>query len=265
MKTVFSFILLISSFQAFSCKIDRKIVSLSGPITMLLEELNLLSDKNLLAVSNFHPVTGKMTKINGGLFIPASVLKKYKDAMIYFDKSNEFKKLLDHHKHKDYSVLDTRDQDPFEAYLGTVVSLRRVLSLCDVELDKIEKRVLKIKNKLLSLKINSLIFFLGEIKSRYPQLVMANDGPVLFLKNIDGFKTYESDLAYAPWSQKMMNNYDKYIKLGISESDKKFDLKSIKPKEYNLYGRGALIPGLTQINFLDEFFSEEYKNIWSSL
>ena len=73
------------------CHIEKSIVSLSGPMTHFLEELDLVRDENLKAISKFHPLKKefKGEVLAGGLFLSPQVFHKYKDALIVFEKAKK--------------------------------------------------------------------------------------------------------------------------------------------------------------------------------
>jgi hypothetical protein len=259
MKTVFSLLILIFSYQAYSCELSEKIVSLSGPITMVLEELDLLGDKNLLAVSKFHPIKNitNAKVLAGGLFLSKKTLKKYQHTKIFFDKSRELKILLSK-DHKGLLVeVDTRDQSPFEAFNLSLVKTMNSLKNCHKKVEALEKKILKIK-KYLSIKhdFHKSVFYLGSIGTKFPDMVISNDGFILSLKNNINFKTYPSELAYSTWSKKIMKSLSGFKHFGVVES-KEDNLRVIKVSgdKYNLSMRGILTPGIRQIYFLDQFQS----------
>ena len=95
MKLAFSLLLLFYTGSSMSCSLNRPLISLSGPITMLLEELGLLTDKNLKGISLFHPVNnfnGK--KYGGGIFLGEKFFQEIGNSIIFYDQSRELNKLF---------------------------------------------------------------------------------------------------------------------------------------------------------------------------
>ena len=254
MKTVIS-LLLLFSMNSFSCELSEKIVSLSGPITLLLEELDLLKDKNLLAISKFHPVEKKFNGqiLAGGIFLSKKSLNAFKNVKMFFDKSREFKSLLKKSGVKKYIEIDTRDQDPFEAFNLSLVKIMNSLKGCHKTFEALEAKVSIIKSKLkLNPNFERSIFYLGHIKNKYPEIVIANDGFVLGLKAFEKFKTYPSDLSYVTWSKKIMNKLKDFNRYGVSEGKcNDINVLKVSDSNFNLSMRGVLTPGIRQVYFLE--------------
>ncbi|MBT4790053.1 MAG: hypothetical protein HON90_00655 [Halobacteriovoraceae bacterium] len=257
MKTAFSICFVFFCLQSLACELNEKIVSLSGPITMLLEELNLQNDKNLLAVSKFHPLKEKFKGeiLAGGLFLSKKTLIKYSKTKIFFDKSREFKNLMKRSHIKNTIEVDTRDQDPFEAFQTSLVKLSNSLSHCHKVVLALETKVTGIQKKLqLNPFLKKSIYFLGTFRyGKIPQTVMANDGFVLSLKQFESYTGYPSDFAYLTWSDKILKTLVEHKLIAVSESrSKEIKISKISEKRYNLSYRGLLTPGIRQIYFLKE-------------
>ena len=256
MKMVISFLFILIMSQASACELSEKVVSLSGPVTMVLEELDLLEDKNLLAISKFHPVRGISDEkiLAGGLFLSRKTLKKYQHSKIIFDKSRELRMLLSKDHKGQLVEVDTRDQDPFEAFNLSLVKLMNSFKNCHKEVEALNKKVSTI-NKYHKLKADFFksIFYLGEIGDKFPDIAISNDGFVLFLKNHSEFKTYPSELSYSTWSKKIMKSLVSFNHFGLMDSKSdKLIIKKEGDRKYNLSMRGILIPGIRQIYFLDQ-------------
>lgn len=260
MKTVFSFFflfLLTTSICQAKCRLSEKIVSLSGPVSMVLEELDLLGDPNLIALSKFHPIKGKTraTILAGGLFLSKKTLKTFGNSKIFFDKSRELRSILAKGPSKKLVEVDTRDQDPFEAYNLSLIKLMNSLQFCHREVESLNDKISNIKQGLEE-KPSTMngVFFLGEIGSKLPELIISNDGFVLFLRGQDSFKTYPSDLAYTAWSKKILNKLKSYKFFGIENGGlDNLEVQKLNKTYYNLKMRGVLVPGIRQIYFLREF------------
>ncbi|MAZ48873.1 MAG: hypothetical protein CME65_09935 [Halobacteriovoraceae bacterium] len=244
--------------QVFAkCRLDKEVVSLSGPMTHLIEEMNLLDDPKLKAISKFHPLEKPFKKkvLAGGLFLSPHVFRDYKDSLIIFDKSREFEYLLKKTEHKDYIEIDSRDQDPFEVINILVLRIRPVLKGCRDELKSLEKKFQNLRENLLKAKLNlKALFFLGDQKRKLPETIISHDGFVLFLKKFDNFKTYPSDLAYVTWSSKIMKELKDYRKIGLIEAQHEV-LTRIEREDghYDLAFRGIMTPGIRQAYFLKAF------------
>jgi hypothetical protein len=96
---VFSLILFILLFkmQAFACELNSKYnyISLSGPVSMLMEFMGLSKDPSLKGISVFHPMKGfGGEKLGGGIFLSAKTFKKHKNNHVFYDESKELKKSL---------------------------------------------------------------------------------------------------------------------------------------------------------------------------
>lgn len=258
MKAAFSLFLIFNSLCSFACELNRPIISLSGPLTMMLEEMNLLGDKNLVGISNFHPVKTYDGQIfSGGLFLSKSVLNKNSEAFIFYDRSREFLKLLKSSKHKFYKAVETRELTPFEVVADLLLSIDQFTSKCESAITKLELKMEKLQQKLSKIKGRNAVFFLGEIKSKLPELVIANDGFVTFLKQNKNYKTYPSTLSYVPWSKKSLSKLKDLVLVGIHEG-KMFQLTKASSNRYNIQFRGILTPGIRQIYFLEKFYQLEF-------
>lgn len=262
---MFKFILcfsLVTNIAWSKCRLSQEVVSLSGPMTHLLEEMNLLDDPKLEAISKFHPLKKPFKKkvLAGGLFLSPHVFRDYKNSMIIFDKSREFKYLLKKTEHKSFIEIDSRDQDPFEVINLLVLRLRPLLIGCRDELKGVEKKFAEMKKELLQLdfKLRAL-FFLGDQERKLPETLVSNDGFVLFLKRFDGFETYPSNLAYVNWSEKILKTLDDFVKIGLIEAQHEELLRvDRKAGHYDLAFRGIMTPGIRQAYFINSFL-EPYK------
>ena len=260
---VFKLLLLLSfSFNlasgACGFKVGAKIVSLSGPITMLIEELGLIKDPGLFAISTLHPIkeTLKIKKIAGGLFLSSKTLKSFKDKIVFIDQSRELEQNIRKHKVKKLHVVSTRLDSSIKVVEDNVRLLKKYLSQCDLKIKKLGQYLKSVRKKLDSLQESNrtYLFYLGAIsKSKMPPLIMVNDGVVKDL--IDNkVKTYPSELAYVSWSEKVINGFSgPVIHFGLVDSKlDKIEKNLITGNEFNLKFRGLLIPGIRQVRFLDQ-------------
>lgn len=240
------------------CHIEKSIVSLSGPMTHFLEELDLVRDENLKAISKFHPLKKefKGEVLAGGLFLSPQVFHKYKDALIVFDKSREFKYLLEKSNHMNFLEIDSRDQDPFEVINLLEVKALGFLKGCRSKLSDTSKKFKSLKEKLLTKNIEiKANFFLGSLSGKLPETIIANDGPVIFLRKFSGFSTYPSELAYVNWSMREFKRQKGFVNIGLNEAKtEEFKVKEVKPNYFDISYRGVLTPGIRQAYFLGELF-----------
>jgi hypothetical protein len=265
MKLVTSFFLFLFSFHSEACSFrDQKtIFSLSGPVTYLLKELNLLKD--VQAISLFHGLEKKDFAgdlIGGGIFVSPKYLKKFKSVLVFYDESSELKKNLLNQGAETIEVK-TRNLDPFEALHTSIKALAPKIIHCDKEISKIEEESQQIQDFFKHQRPlkQTYIFYLGEITAnrRKPNLIMV-DNFVLYFKKMNLMKTYPTTLNYAPWAQKVITELKKgsLIEVGTANTkDLELILSPIAPREVNLSQKALLIPGLPQVKVL--------KSIWEKL
>ena len=239
------------------CRLSEEVVSLSGPMTHLLEEMELMEDPKLQAISKFHPLEKPFKKkvLAGGLFLSPHVFRDYKDSLIIFDKSREFKYLLKKTEHKSFIEIDSRDQDPFEVINLLVLRLRPILKGCRQNLKAVEKRFKNMRKDLLKANVDlKAIFFLGDQEKKLPETIISHDGFVLFLKKYKNFKTYPSELAYTNWAEKIMKDLKGYTRIGLIEAPYE-ELTRVDRENghYDLAFRGVMTPGIRQAYFLNAF------------
>lgn len=248
--------------SVWPCQLEKNLVSMSGPITMILEELDLLEDPKLKAISNFHPIKKKTTAkiISGGLFVSSQVLKEFQKDAFYYDKSREYSQMLKRNQMNEVFEMSTAGENSFKNFDLALVMLEVNLKNCAKKIAELKKRVEIIKDKLrLYKEKRGVLFFLGEIRHKYPELLMVNDGPMLALRTFGTLVTYDSNLDYVNWSAKEMKKYKKFLKVGLNESKEDgLKLKKVSDTQYNIYFRGVLIPGIRQIYFLEEFIKLKF-------
>lgn len=243
---------------SYACGLKTEIVSLSGPITMLLEELDLLSDKKLLAISTFHPIAKTTTAriLVGGLFLSKKELGPYQENPFFFDKSMDLSKLLKNSDINKAIEVETRSLGAFEVLELSQKLITPYLKNCTGQMAKITKSARDLKERIKKQKNLKLIFFLGKIKNKLPDYIIVNDGFVSSLKKHSSLSSYKSDLAYVVWSQKQLANYNDYLKVGIYEA-KSLEIIKIDKQNINIGARGVLTPGISQVNFLASLVSKK--------
>ena len=252
MKTVFSLFLLFYVTSVSACHLNQKIISLAGPVTMLLEELDLISDKNLLAISKYHPVLSSQIKmLPGGLFLGKKVLSEFpQKTTVIFDQSFELQKSLEHYFSGLLKELDTRGLDSLKAYKASVKVLNPFLKDCEERFKKIDILISELKKNKKKISDKTLLFFLGKLKKKgkKPELLMVSDGPVKWLKNAKIIKTYPSELPYVTWSQKVLSSIENPLEFGLVAANE------------NRLKVEKLTPGIRQIYFLKDFIEYLSKN-----
>lgn len=259
MKVGISFFLLIflTIRTVHACHLKQSLVSLSGPVTMILEELKLLSDPKLLGVSKFHPVKNQeVKKLAGGIFLSRKTLDDFGESIIFFDKSKELSDTLTKYTSHPFEV-DTRSIDPFTATRLSLKKIKPFIQGCQERLVALESRLSKIERELkLPETFRHSVFYLGKMGEKKPDLIIGNDGFVISLKKLAYFKTYPGNLSYLPWSKKILNKLKEFKHIGINDSKSdQLIIKKISNDKYNFYLRGIFIPGITQVNFLQQLSS----------
>ncbi|MBL7664686.1 MAG: hypothetical protein JNM93_06100 [Bacteriovoracaceae bacterium] len=256
----FFFFFFLTTSHLLACELDKKhdFISLSGPVTSLLVEFDLLQDKQLKGISTFHPISFKgieEKKIAGGVLLSQKAFKDYQNLVLYFDQSAELKKVLSRYP-GEKKLITTRGINPFQVFEQSLTELRPYLVGCEERILKLQKQVSEIKEKLFKHPgwSEQIIFFLGHIKTeRFPNLIILNDLFVKFWIEQKKLKTYPSELEYVVWSKKILDAMPAGTQfVGVHEADE-FVLNSVTKSRWNVGAKGALIPGLSQIYFMRDF------------
>jgi hypothetical protein len=262
MKLVFSFLCLIS-FNAYTCELKAgSYALLSGGITKLIKEIGLENSKKIKLYSNFFPIKSKTAKlVTGGIFISPKVIDEANVETVFFDSGEELRKSLRKSAAKSLIAYHTNGLDPFEAYALAKEVLTPFLKNCEKKISALDARVEGIKE--LKLKRQKIVFFVGEITQfkKLPELVMSNDGLVKFLKDKKELKSYPSELSYVTWSSKILEKLkaENYLLLGLVSSETEdFKVEKIEEGYINIHSRLALIPGLSQIFFLEKLMQASF-------
>lgn len=263
MKLASSFILFLFCYNVFPCELKKGNYALiSGGITKLIKELDLENSKHIKLYSNFFPIKNKSAKlVTGGIFISPKVIDEAQVDTVFFDSGDELRKSLRRSSAKKVIAYRTNGLDPFEAYDLSKEILMPFLNKCEDKISKLDKRIIQIKEQ--NLKYSKMIFFVGEISEykKLPELVMSNDGFVKYLKTYKKLESYPSELSYVTWSQKILSNLKdkKYLKIGLVNSEtESFQLKKIDDEYINIHSKLALIPGLSQVFFLESLMQASF-------
>lgn len=251
-------IILISVNRAGACgfKPDvKKVISLSGSMIVLLDKTNLLKSPVVKGISVFGPVNGKnfSGKIYpGGLFIAQSTLSEFSDALVFFDKSEQLKKILSSRNDIKKVEFSTRGKLPLEVVDDSIKNLSAYVYNCEKTFEEFRAKTLEMQNKLLK-KISSnphVVFYLGPIKgNRVPEMVVVNDGVVALLLKEKKIRSYPTELSYVNWSAKVMAELpSETLHVGLDDPAMKM-VKEIKrsSNRMTLIYPGVLVPGYTQL------------------
>lgn len=260
MKVLILFISLISIHNIAACELKNDIVSLSNPMTTLLEELNLLHSGKVKAISSFHKTKNpfKADILTGGIFLSKAKLKKLGRSVIFFDASKEFEDSLKSSDVKSYVKIKTIGEDPFTVTQKLISKIVPYLKDCEDEVKSLNKKLFTIKAQLIKrLKGSSrkVVFFLGHCKKKLPELVIVEDGFVKFLKDEKLIKTYPSKLSYVTWSKKILNELKGYQYYCVDTEASKYQFKVNKKDHISISFGDAFNPGLSQVYFLEKLAS----------
>jgi hypothetical protein len=261
MKIFLSLFIFTFSIQALAeCRFNQNasVVSLSGSSTVLFKELGLLKD--LKGISIFNPVqeseySGKVYP--GGIFLSQSVLSEFKSSTVIYDESRELSKILGSYRINKIQII-TRNKTPTETIHETLKLIIPLTVDCQKQIEKIELKRVNLEKRILeSLPLKKkILFFLGEVKGeRYPEMIMANDGVVKWLKENKKIETYPTELAYVNWSAKIMQDLKGMLIVGLTDPGRK-NSKSFKQTELkvNISYPGILVPGLSQLEGMTYLF-----------
>jgi hypothetical protein len=265
----FSFITFLGTFlihsEVMACKFksSEKIVSLAASISGLLNELDLYTDPNLIALSSYHYQADKVESklVSGGLYLADDTLKSWDKSIVFFDDSSQLKiQLKKFPKLKAISVT-TRGQDSYTVYQDSIKFLAPHLIGCENKLAKLEMTINHIRSKL-ALKLNnytSQLIFIGVCSEQFwPKTIMVHDGLAKLLYAWFKLELYPSDLSYVSWSEKILNNFliKKPLILCLDNSKVTNKLNATTSNNYmNLYDSQFLLPGINQILALKQLFS----------
>lgn len=249
---------LIFSIVHAKCEIKKDtkdIISLSGPVTVIFRELELLNHEKLQGISIFNPVHGKEFKgkiYPGGVFLSQSSLRELNGKVVFFDESREMAKNFKSLGNVTAHEIRTRNLLPLESMEKAVNAIKDLLTGCEEKIGELRKRATSFQQEILQKTSQSfpIIFYLGELRGeRFPEMVMANDGIVKLLREKNKIKTYPSELAYVNWSAKMMKELpSSTLHVGLKDSGMEMT-KEIKrsSQRMTLIYPGVLVPGYSQL------------------
>jgi len=259
MKLVISLcIFLLASPKAWSCELNKKYnyIALSAPVSILLKELGVLSD--VKSIGSFHPYKEKIKKLDGGIFLRASELDLGPNTVLFYDSSKNLEKELKSFKFKAEKIV-TRKLSAMKSTTYLLSKISPYLKACSAQLVSLKSKVKAIESKLKKMQFSdSIIFYTAPFSSsgKNNSLVIANDGFVLDLKKNNTFSSYPSELAYVNWSSKLLKKIDNKLLVGLKESSNGISLQKINSNTINIKYPGVLIPGYSQLKFLDYFIDK---------
>lgn len=233
----------------------KKVISLSGPMTVVLNEAGLLNDPVFHGISIFNPVSEKSFKKKiypGGIFLSHSTLQELADGVVFYDEGRELKRVLDSSKNTKSIQIKTRGLMPLEVMDLLIGELNKHVINCSKTFIDLRLRAENLQKKLIEVipKNFEVVFYLGEFRNnRPPEMIIVQDGVVKLLIKKKIIKTYPSELSYINWSSKILSQLSpKTLHVGIIDSAMK-DTREIKKSEkaMTIVYPGALVPGLTQL------------------
>lgn len=229
----------------------KDVYSLSGVVTTAFKEMGLLKSPKLKGLSVFYPLSQNDFQgaiIPGGIFLSPKLSANLKSGLVFFDESQELRKVL-----PSAVEVKTRGLTPSEVTSEVIRLLGPYLSGCEDKKSELTKKTKDKTDELLKLASSkpAMIFFLGSYeRQRLPETVIAHDGVVKFLKEQKSFVSYPSELAYVPWSVKILETLPKStLKITIKDSGRSLEKRVVtySPEIRGLIYPGALIPGIDQV------------------
>jgi|GEM_PF-5869728 len=268
MKDVIYFVILslIANFAKANanCRLNQNIVSLSGPISFVLKEIGLQSDKKLLGISSYHKFFKgfKGKKIDGGIYLPSKVFYEIKkDYILFSDESIDGMRTLKKAREsfenfKKIIEVKSRGKDSFTFSKEVFSLIETIVSNCQLELKNLVQKVNKIQEELLNFKLNrkqSHYFSLSGSRKLSPEkeYLITNDLFVKSLKEIKNFNTYESNLNYTSIPQKKISMLPKVQWWRVKQDRSELGIE-LKKDWILLHGDSVLVPGLSQVYIIEK-------------
>lgn len=224
-----------------------------------MEDLGLMNAPALKGVTVFYPVKGHFggERIPGGVYLAPAKLAAMKNALIFYDSSSELKKLFTTKKMK-AAEINSRGLTPRQVMSSVWEKLKAHVQDCQTEktamfgqMDVLEDNI---KKRMTTPYL--VIVFLGKVtEGKLPELVIANDGIVKWLRENKLIRTYPTDLAYVNWAASVMNELKTYSLLGFAESPS--PTLAGNSKRMTLNFPGVLTPGLRQLEAWSFFLANQ--------
>jgi hypothetical protein len=267
MQIFLSLLLFLSSFKLpAACNFKNeinKVFALSGSTAVVLKELGLLSHPKVKGISVFAPIKKSEYKgkiYPGGIFLSHKTLTDFDDSVVFYDESRELKRIFESQAKVRAEEIKTRNLTPLQALDATTLVLSTSLAGCEKKIAGLKKKALKLQQQILSKlpKVRSMIFFIGSVKhGRLPEMIMANDGIVKWLRNEQKIITYPSDLAYVNWSAKILQSFGQEALFVVIKDPGREERPEVNKSSgmVTLSYSGSLVPGLSQLEAFSYFFN----------
>jgi hypothetical protein len=260
MRILLSLLLLPLSVEACRLKSEVPVYSLSGPVTTLFRELKLLS--SLKGISVFYPAQSGYsgTLVPGGAFMAPATYEALKGSVVFYDHSQDLARRLRAPESKVVAIpITTRDLLPLEVVELVVKSVAPYLQDCDPQVAAFRAEAeasAKLILQKLKRPLRAVVYPGAFSRGRPPELVMANDGIVKWLRQEKKLETYLSELAYVAWSSRLLTELPaKTLHVAFNEAALR-RLEKHGEDRYTLHHPGALIPGLDQLTSWLYFLGE---------
>jgi hypothetical protein len=245
--------------NSLGCEIPPQvgsIYSLSGPVTQFLDQYGLLKSPQIKGVSSYHSTSEKhLERLPGGIYLGHPVLKKLQGAKVFYDESKELSKLFTLYPQINTVEVKTRGQGPLETLMMVHSLVAPLTKGCEFnQLAQPKARLTYLKGLIRPSQL--MVFYLGRIMPhKTPDLIMANDGIVKWLRQEAQLQSYPSEMPYVNWSAKILGQLPPHLKVGLIDSSS----AGIKKVErvgngINLTYPGVLTPGLGQIEAMIYLF-----------
>ncbi|MFW5887924.1 MAG: hypothetical protein ACOCUH_03925 [Bacteriovoracia bacterium] len=255
------------------CHLNPKFsyVSLSAPMTALLQEFKLFNDPSLKAISSFNNLLSTSFKgevLGGGIFISQKVMTKYKKAIWLYDDSHQLSRLLKKGEINKTVSIKSRGKDSLQVYKISMAKLSPYLINCEAAATKLNQWVSGVISKLKKIPSSSKVwlFYLNALprNGKKPGILMVNDGWPKLLARFNKIKTYPSSLAYVSWSQRIVNELTSksvVMHVGLANFNaskgETFKWQNLQESQVNIYSSLQMLPGLFQIKFIDNMLRSE--------
>lgn len=252
MKLVISFLFFVCSSLACELNSQNDYVTLSAPMSTLMKKLRVLSRVRL--ISTFHPYEEKIKKVSGGIFLRGDKINLKENTILFFDESKELERNLKKTIAQKV-IVKTRGLSSIQSTRYLINKLSPYLKNCKKRIDLLQLEIEKMKERISSFKFkDTFLFYLGGISKdlKNNSMLITHDGFLLDLKENKSFKTYPSTTAYTNWSAKILKELKNKKYYGLKKSSKK-KIHKLKSKYFNINYPGILIPGYSQVEFLNFF------------
>lgn len=250
--------------QSCQWQADIKIISLSAPVTYMLEQINLLSAQAVESISDFHYVEqlhSGIQKITGGEFISQKIVDGWNNKIVFYDRSQRLTQILSRNQKIKAVEIATRDLNWNESFQLVQEKLLPWMSESCIESFTKYRERLDTKVKAIGQIFKTplpIVFFLGVCREKgYPKLVILNDGLIKDLILSKTIKTLKSQLSYLAWSQKELSKFQAESNpwfVCLNQSDKIQLNWQDKDKVLNFSHPHILNPGFPQIEPLEQLF-----------